>query len=314
MFTRGREYLALPRSRDSWLIDDILPTSGLLNIFGPPKAGKTYAAVDLALALSDPARDTFMEWPVRKHGAVWYLQIDTPRGLFMENYLERAVYLGHNINELYVADQQMVPYPYNILGDGKPWLRKAYDETFVAFQEDPTNPAPPIALIVDTLRDSHGADENDSGIMRNVVTSFVDAIQPPKGADASFQMPALILVSHQKKLPADQPIDLMSGNRGSNYISGRMDAVMRIANGDIRVQSRAIEEKILNNYKRNPQGFWVCFNENAEIAKFLDRDFASNNGRYEAFAETWHVSVSTAQHWFKNFSARGSFDRYPPKK
>lgn len=312
-FISGRDYLALPRSHNSWLIDDILPTSGLLNIFGPPKAGKTYAAVDLAIALADPTREKYLEWTVRQHGPVWYLQIDTPRALFQEHYLERAVTLGHNINDIYVADQQIVPYPYNILGDGKPWLRKAVDETYYAYQDDPTtSPPPPIALIVDTLRDAHGADENDSGIMRNVVTSFVDAIRP-KDEDENHPMPALIFVSHSKKLQPDVQLDLMSANRGSNYVAGRMDAVMCVAKDEIRVQSRAIVETVLGNYKRNAQGFWVCFHENAEIQRFKLMDFPSKNARHEAFATAWGLSVSTAQNYFRNYDERGSFDAYPKK-
>jgi hypothetical protein len=312
-FTGGRAYLALPRHAQSWLIDDILPTSGLLNIFGPPKAGKTYAAVDLACALTDPTRDTFMHWNVRHHGPVWYLQIDTPRALFQDGYLQRAVDIGWNLNDLYIADLQMVPYPYNILGDGKMFLRKAFEDAVQAHEMAPSVcPPPPIALIVDTIRDAHGGDENDSGIMRNVVTSFVDAIKPSAGA--TFPPPAIVFLSHQKKLQADQPIDLMSGNRGSNYLAGRMDAVMRVADGEIRAQSRAIPEIVLGNYKRSPQGFWMCFNENAEIAKMLAIPFPSANARHEAFATQWSVSVSTAQNYFKNFTERGSFDKYPERK
>lgn len=309
-FKRGGEYLALPRAAQSWLIDDILPTSGLLNIYGPPKAGKTYAAVDLACALADPTRDTFMNWGVRRHGPVWYLQIDTPRALFQDGYIQRAVDIGWNVNDLYIADLQMVPYPYNILGDGKPFLRKAFVEAIHAYDLAPElSPPPPIALIVDTLRDAHGGDENDSGIMRNVVTSFVDAIKPDEG-----DPPAIIFLSHQKKLQADQPLDLMSSNRGSNYLAGRMDAVMCVREGEIRAQSRAIVEVVLSNYKRSPQGFWVCFNENAEIAKMLAIPFPSAHARHEAFAAAWTLSVSTAQNYFKNFTERGGFDKYPERK
>lgn len=295
-FVCGREYLALPRAPETWIVKDILPASGLLNIYGPPKAGKTFAVLDLGIAISSTERDSYLEWPVMQHGRVGYLQIDTPRGMFHKDYLEKAIGIGHCLNNMAFADAEMVPYPFNILGDGKQWLRAAVDG------EDP----PFLAIIVDTLRDAHGADENDSGVMRNVITSFIDAVRPGPASDR--QAPALIFLTHQKKLQDGQAIDLMSGGRGSNYVAGRMDAVMRIAGGEIRAQSRTMKETVLLDYKRNKAGLWVKFDKSAEIRRYLLLDFPSANARHDAFAREWDVAKSTAQNWFKEFSGLGKHE------
>lgn len=274
----------------------MLPASGLLNIYGPPKAGKTYAALDLAIAVSDPSRDTFMEWPVIGHGPVWYLQLDMPRGVFHTEYLEPLVGFGCNINDVCFADRDIetFPYPFDALQEGKRWLRSKIDGAG----------EPPIALVIDTIRDAHGADENDSGVMRNVVTSLIDATMSAA--------PAIIIVSHEKKLSADVPVNLMSGNRGSNYIAGKMDAVMRFADGIIMAQGRTFKLTTLTDYKRNGVGLWAKFNENHEIARYLLTDFPSTNARHEAFANEWGMSKSTVLLHFNNYTIRGSFDRYPP--
>jgi hypothetical protein len=287
-FVCAREYLALPRAPETWIVQDILPASGLLNIYGPPKAGKTYAVLDLAMAISDPARERFLEWPVRKHGLVWYLQIDTPRGLFMRDYLEKIISGGHNLNGVSFADIEMVPYPFNILGDGKMWLKKALDES----------PETPVALVVDTLRDSHGADENDSGVMRNVIAGFIDALMGARG-----ERPALVLLTHQKKLQEGTTIDLMDGGRGSNYVAGRMDTVLRIASNEIKGKGRILQETTLLDYVRDKRtGLWVKFDKPAEIQKYLMMDFPSAHARHQAFAKEWGYAPSTAQNWFDAFN------------
>jgi hypothetical protein len=260
-------------------------------VFGPAKAGKTYAVLDLAMAISDPTRTHFMEWEIVQHGPVWYLQIDTPRSLFIGDYVEQAISSGRCINGVSIADQEIVPYPFNILGDGKPWLKDALQSADER----------PVAVVIDTLRDAHGADENDSGVMRNVVTSFVDALRPPLSAPDHVKAPALILISHQKKLQADQQLDLMSANRGSNYIAGRMDTVMRVAKGEIRAEGRVLQETILHDYKRDAWGFWVKFDPPVEIRKLLDDpQFPSHHARHKAFSQLWKVSESTARNWFLN--------------
>lgn len=263
----------------------MLPVSGLLNIYGPPKAGKTYAALDLAVAISDPGRETFFDWTVKTHGPVWYLQIDTPRGQFHVKYLEKMVNAGYNINGIHFADSLMAPYPFNILGEGLLWLQKAIQAA----------PEKPLALIVDTLRDAHGEDENDSKIMRNVVAAFVHALRPDQ---AQWVPPALILLTHEKKMGRDDEINLMSGSRGSNYLAGRMDCVMRVGKAEVRAESRTMDHTIRTGFVR-VNGLWKKFNKKAEVMRYSVMDFPSQNARLDAFGAEWGIKRSTAQNYWK---------------
>lgn len=288
-FVDGSAYLGMYRDEQIWLAEYLLPVGGLLNIYGPPKAGKTFAAMDLAMAISDPKREYFLAWKICKHGPVWYLQIDTPRAAFQERW-QNYVNAGHYINGVFIADTDMVPYPFNITAEGGQFLRDAVSMAEVK----------PVLIIIDTIRDAHGFDENDSGIMRNVLAAFKEAAQ---GA-------ALVFLTHEKKLYEGGTVDLMSGSRGSNYLAGRVDSVMRVTKKEIRAEGRSLEETILSDLARSPEGLWVMFDGNREIVKYLNRPFKNTNQRIEAFIAEWpHVKKSTAENYFRNFELRGDFRR-----
>lgn len=296
MFLSTPSYLA-EGSPDIWLVQDMLPIGGLLNIYGGPKQGKTYAAMDLAMAVSDPNRTHWLIWKIVKHGPVWYLQIDTPRGLFQDRWV-KLINVGHYVNGVAVADKEMVPYPFNVTADGGVALRKAVEE----------NGGPPALLVVDTLRDAHGFDENESGIMRNVVAAFVDAMSP-KG----YEPAAIVFLTHSKKVASGDFVDLMSGSRGSNYLAGRVDGVMRFQGGIITAQSRSIEEVSLKDCERNKQGLWVLNDVvEASIAEFAEKYFRTQTARAQALAEAWNLKVPTAKRWLENKEKFGH--RFSKKK
>lgn len=245
-FVPGPAYVQLPRAPETWLIEDLLPTGGAMNLYGKPKGGKSYLALQMAVAISTNAPEV-LGFKVRSHGPVCYLQIDTPRGLFATKYIDR-ISAHYDTSNVFIADSLITPYPFNILGEGGIWLRNNLAELIT----------PPVLLIIDTLRELHSGDENDSSVMRNVmvaISAACRAVSPP---------PALILLSHARKSDPKAPDDagdLMSSNRGSNYISGRMDSILQIAtkkkspDGYLNFQSRSIEEGSLK-ITRDDVGFW----------------------------------------------------------
>jgi RecA-family ATPase len=292
LFIYGKDYLALPRAPETWLVQGILPAGGLLNIYGPPKEGKTYAALGLALALTGGA-SSWLEWeiPSTSHGPVAYLQLDMPRAAFITETLEhRLIRNNHDISGIAFADQNLdhFPAPFNILGDGYGWLKNAVQQL------------QPKAVIVDTLRDAHGADENDSGIMRNVVAAFRTATTIDE-----VNSPALVFISHSKKTQGDLQVDLMAGNRGSNFVAGKMDTVMRVQDGSIQVKGRNQKLMTLDaEYGRDPDSWlWrkvdVKAEQRRDLQSYVLSAFESANARNKAFAERWGIATSTAADWFK---------------
>lgn len=233
----GAEYLALPRESETWLLKYLLPVGGAMTLYGDPKIGKSYAAIQLALALTG-AETHWMEFPVVTVGAVVYVQLDTPRSLWASR-LEQLQATGEPIGQLHLADRETLnTWPFDIL------LPSHFELLLEAVKQ-----IAPIAVVIDTVREAHSGDENDSTTMRNVIAALVAATQPA----------ALILISHARKPNGDYPPDLMTDQRGSSYVVGRMDAIVRFTKKRLYYSGRAIEEGSMK-ISRQDSGFWEVDN------------------------------------------------------
>jgi RecA-family ATPase len=216
----------MPRPNHTWIVHNLLPASGLLNIYGPPKGGKSYAALQLAYAVAGVDEDWF-GFDIEQHGPVLYLQLDTPRSLWQarlfDDFLTSA---GLDGSRVHIADRDIAPFPFDILraDSGGRWLT------------DTCKTLAPVVVIIDTLRECSQANENDSGEMKNVINGLVATIAPA----------ACVLVSHSKKdnmtIPAAERDQLMHDNRGSSYVAGRMDGVIKITEKSFHFQSRTCEK------------------------------------------------------------------------
>lgn len=197
-------------------------------LYGDPKIGKSFAAMQLANAVA--TGENWLGFPVRK-GTVVYVQLDTPRNVWQA----RMKKVGVNSSS-YVADRgSLEAWPFNILNpDHLTRLR------------DSLTPLSPDLVIIDTLRESHGADENDSTEMQEAIAALVAATQPA----------ALCLISHARKPSEDGNRSLMNDNRGSSYVVGRMDAIVRFTPKTVRVSGRSIEEHTID-LEREDNGFWT---------------------------------------------------------
>ena len=247
LFVQTGEYLTLPRAPETWVVENLLPTGGILNIYGKPKSGKTFLALQLSQAISTNGTKV-LDWRIMTHGPVCYLQVDTPRGLFCTNYLEQIQADHYDMSNLWIADQEIVPYPFNIMSEGSVWLKHALT----------LMPHPPVAIVVDTIREIHSGDENESSVMKNVMTAMVASVR------SITPNPAIMFISHGRKgdprrLESDE--DIMEGNRGSNYVAGRVDGVVRVGNSSkgitrLYYKSRTIDDTTIR-VTRNDAGFWT---------------------------------------------------------
>ena len=232
--------MALPRVDDPWIVNKVLPVGGVSVLFGNPKCGKSFAAIQLACAVAG----TSTEWlgiGVHHHGPVLYLQIDMSRQDWLNRYVDPGVASGHDVSNIWFEDKKTLPYPFNLLNGGHEYLKKGIESMIVS----------PVLVIIDTLRDMHSGDENDSSVMRNVITTVRAAI-----GDA-----ALLLVHHARKLLADTPADIIQDLRGSSGLSGSMDGFLRLYSienskeGLLTYKSRAADQTTIN-LKRLPNGYW----------------------------------------------------------
>ena len=229
----GSEYLALPRSPETWLIEGLLPVSGGLLLFGDPKVGKSFAALQLACSLVSGV--PWLGFGVPKQTSVAYIQLDTPRGLWAER-IQLLSEAGHPVESIHMADRETLgTFPFDIL-----------NPVHFRLLNDSLSKLNPGAVILDTLRESHSGEENDSTEMQKVISHL----------DACVKPAALILISHARKSNPEHGYDLMNDNRGSNYIVGRMDAICRFSHSSMRCTSRTMEEHSIK-LDRDDDGTWT---------------------------------------------------------
>lgn len=223
-----------------------------MTIYGDPKVGKSYAAIQLATAIV--SGDQWLGFPIKRQGRVVYVQLDTPRSLWIQRLKELNM-VGEGVSKegIYFADRESLgTWPFNILNpDHSSLLARSLLEIA------------PAAVIIDTLKEAHQLPENDATEMQKVIAALTNATLPA----------ALILVHHGRKPNPEQPESLISGARGSNYLPGKMDAMVHFSKKVMSFTGRAIEEgSILLN--RLDNGFWepaaseIDSNINAIVSQF----------------------------------------------
>lgn len=245
------EYLRLPREKETWLLKPLLPVGGSALLYGPSKLGKSYLAVQMGLALSGQS-ESFLDFPVVQAGKVLYLQLDTPRSLWAKRFEDMIKFGGlkYDSTRMALADRESIEYhPFDIL-----------QPSHMKYLHGAVKPHNPSVVIIDTLRESHSGDEDSSTSSRNVIANLTDAVHPA----------ALIIISHSRKENPEAEKNLMDDHRGSSYIVGRMDAILRLTRKRLYYQGRSIEEGYVE-IERLDNGLWAPQKDNSgeAIAKVL---------------------------------------------
>lgn len=152
---------------------------------------------------------------------VAYVQLDTPRSLWAER-VDGLARDGHATHRVHFADRETLGFfPFDIL-----------QEEHANHLRDQLAHFNPDVVIVDTLREAHSGEENDSTTMRNVVAMLQAAVTPA----------CLVLVSHSRKPAQDSgSLDIIADHRGSNYVVGRMDTILHFRKKSLSYVGRAIE-------------------------------------------------------------------------
>jgi RecA-family ATPase len=238
----GADYLNLPRAPHTWLIEPIIPMGGSVLMYGDAKVGKSYSALQLAMALQGVEGDHWLGFPVRHTGPVVYVQLDTPRSLWAERLIKLRDH-GAKIDQLNLSDRETIgAYPFDIL-----------DPTHATILSLALRDYNPVAVIIDTIREFHQLDEDKSTDMKRVISALTAAVDPA----------ALILIAHARK-PGQNGYDLLADNRGSSYVVGRMDSIIRFSKKHVYYTGRAIEEGSLK-LGRDEVGFWTLDDDSIQI-------------------------------------------------
>lgn len=228
----GSEYLSLPRSPETFLVEPLLPSGGALCLYGDPKVGKSFAAIQLALAIQG-GKD-WLGFPIRVNGNVAYIQLDTPRTVWAER-LDKLRATGLQVESIHLADRESLrTWPFDIFNP----------EHFHTLQSELAR-IKPVAVIIDTLKETNQLEENSNTEGQKVIAALTAATQPA----------AMILVHHGRKPNAEYQEELTTGARGASYLTGRMDAIVHMSKKSMRYTGRSIEEGSLR-LERQDNGLW----------------------------------------------------------
>jgi RecA-family ATPase len=252
----GSDYLKLPADPEVFLVDSLLPTGGSMILYGDPKVGKSYAALQLACCLTSGT--SWLGFAVPQAVPTAYVQLDTPRSLWAQR-VRRLAESGHPVESLYYGDRETFDaYPFNIR-DPRHFgaLMRSLKSVDEVADNGERYPIEFGAVIVDTLREAcTGADENDATAMQEVIAHLTEAVKPA----------ALIIIHHAKKPNPEGGKSLMNDTRGSSYVNGRMDCICRFTPKGLYVTSREIEEHSVD-LDRADDGTWVLAAANDTLAK-----------------------------------------------
>lgn len=184
-------FMHLPLPSVPFYIKDWLPKQGRLEIYGWPKAGKSFMCIQLARCIAGEI--PFLEQPTQS-GRVLYVQSE----LGAEVLQMRLLSTGHSYRDVWVGTtfSMKIDTP-----SGQRMLGSAL------------NAVQPQVLILDPLYKQMNGDENEAGEVRKI-TDFLDDMIEAYGM-------SVVLIHHAGK-------DLARGGRGSNALEAWVDSYLEI--------------------------------------------------------------------------------------
>jgi RecA-family ATPase len=201
-------------------------------LYGDPKVGKSFAALQLAVSLATGT--DWLSFQISAPRRVVYIQLDTPRSLWADRVGSLAA-TGLATSAVWFADRETLgTWPFDILD---PAHLSMLSSSLALLQPD--------CVILDTLREAHRGDENDATDMQNVLSHLTAAVKPA----------ALVLVAHGRKADPERGASLINDNRGSNYVVGAVDAIAHMSKKSLSVGGRAVEEQTIR-IERQDNGTW----------------------------------------------------------
>ena len=227
------EYLDLDRPNVDFLIDGLIPKPGMVLLLGEAGAGKSYMALQMALAIAQGG--TFFHAKC-KRGRVLYLQLD--EGELALRYKLADLRDKHGIDisgHIYLLHPATAPKGINIL-----------QPHYFAILEDAIRKADPDLIVFDVLREIHNADEDSSTEMKPV-------------GDALTKLGngrAVLILHHPKKIAYGLDPKVVDSSRASTYLPGKVDALWLLHDGYLHIGKSRFAAGGKYRVKRLKSGLW----------------------------------------------------------
>src|SRR3990167_4272978 len=216
------QYANMDRPDITWLVRGLLPMPGFALLLGQPKSGKSFLALQLALAVAKGRE--FMGHQATR-GRVLYLQFDTSEMVWRDR-LQGLKEEGHDISgAVFMIDPKYQPTWANIL----------QTDTQLAIQQAIAK-CDPSLIVIDVLREIHSSDENDSTAMKIVCDTLR---QLTHGR-------AVLLLHHTHKLGAVDETDPISCLRGASYVAGMAETIWLVHKNLLYLIPRFTHTEILD--------------------------------------------------------------------
>src|SRR5260370_40856195 len=197
----------------TWLIEGIIPENGLIALFGQPGHGKTFIAIDMALAVA-----TGRPWQGHKvqKGYVVYISAEGGAGLanrvgawLIHNKIPKEEY-QNILGRCVVSALQIHPDSTDL---DEVLNSSVYNQEYLELQArglEPDEESPPTFIVVDTLARCFVGDENQQEDMGNFVKGL-DYLRLEHGA-------TVMVVHHTNKGGYEE--------RGSSAFRGACNTMM----------------------------------------------------------------------------------------
>lgn len=218
-----------------WVIQDLLP-EGVAILSGPPKAGKTWLAMQIAITAATGG--TILGYKAQKHG-VLYLDYET----LPYNRQQRIKQLADTNTRL------------DRLNFSDKWPK--VKNGGVADLDNTLSKTPDIKLvIIDTWERFNPA----TGGRKSAYAKEVEAVEPLNALVSKYHC-CILLVTHSKSRGTKHGIDSVGGSYG---FTGAADTVLTLSGNKLEVTGRGVTVQPLN-VKQDSNAAWVLTDEPVAI-------------------------------------------------
>jgi hypothetical protein len=205
------------------LVEGIIGERSLNFLAGEEGAGKSLLAMNLALAIATD-QPKFLEYQIKKHGKVLYLNNELSFQLFVKRFQEMRRVLYHDgVAQLnrFLTLETMKP------------MNEAWDDLCKLIVREQ-----PILVVLDCLYWAHDRKENDSSEMKEIMRKFVE-LRDKFGI-------AVLVVHHTKKGSRFEGMH-NDNMRGSSVFAGATDTVMMMRRSSTDESKRLFKPTKLRN-------------------------------------------------------------------